>query len=313
MSEIGCPVCSLPLEGEKVTGGHYEEVSCPACGTFQISRTALASLPESFVGDINLSRALSHYIWRKRKGTRIPMLNSDDVRHVKENPWLPGVEEQLQNLLLLLGDESEGAAANISLDTKAEVKVGTLTSGDLWKLKEWAEERLYVEDAGSSVGGLWARLTLSGWQLYDEIKRGALHTNDAFMALGFGNSELDDVVTKCFKPAVKDTGFHLVRMDDRPEAGIMDNRMQLMIKRSRFLIADITNSNLGAYWEAGYAFGLGKPVIYSCRRSEWEDREAHFDVNHHLSIIWDTDNLDQTAKDLKAAIRNTIPEAKQED
>ena len=98
----------------------------------------------------------------------------------------------------------------------------------------------------------------------------------------------------------------------------MDNRMQLAIKRSRFLLADISGGNNGAYWEAGYAFGLGKPVIYSCRRAEWDDRhnkdgKPHFDVNHHTTVIWDEDNAEKARKDLKAIIRNTIPEAKQED
>lgn len=61
------------------------------------------------------------------------------------------------------------------------------------------------------------------------------------------------------------------------------------------------------------AYGLGKPVFYFCRKAEWDEKKAHFDVNHHLTIIWDPDNLDQAAKDLKAGIRNTIPEAKHED
>ena len=40
--------------------------------------------------------------------------------------------------------------------------------------------------------------------------------------------------------------------------------MLRLIRESRFLILDITDPNYGAYYEAGYALGLGKEVIISC-------------------------------------------------
>jgi nucleoside 2-deoxyribosyltransferase len=83
-----------------------------------------------------------------------------------------------------------------------------------------------------------------------------------------------------------------------------------------FLIADLTDHNNGAYWEAGYAEGLGKPVIYTCRKDVFEDKEntTHFDTNHHLTVVWEHDKLDDAVKQLKATIRATLPEnAKMED
>jgi nucleoside 2-deoxyribosyltransferase len=60
------------------------------------------------------------------------------------------------------------------------------------------------------------------------------------------------------------TGFILRRLDDEPKAGLIDDRMRAEIQASRFVIVDLTHMNRGAYWEAGYAEGLGKPVIYTC-------------------------------------------------
>ena len=37
-----------------------------------------------------------------------------------------------------------------------------------------------------------------------------------------------------------------------------------MVRDAAFVISDLTHDNSGAYWEAGYAEGLGKPVIYIC-------------------------------------------------
>ena len=61
--------------------------------------------------------------------------------------------------------------------------------------------------------------------------------------------------------------------------------------------------------------GLGKPVIYVCRAMAGADeKQTHFDTNHRHTIRWDISNLDETAKKLKAVIRNTLlGDAKQDD
>lgn len=65
------------------------------------------------------------------------------------------------------------------------------------------------------------------------------------------------------------------------------------------LIADLTHGNRGAFWEAGYAEGLGKPVIYTCEASKF-DEQSHFDTKHDPSAV---------VEDLKATNRATIPES----
>jgi len=84
------------------------------------------------------------------------------------------------------------------------------------------------------------------------------------------------------------------------------------IRRARFLIADLTGGNNGAYWEAGFAEGLGKKVIYTCRR-DWADK-IHFDKDQFVRVPWDEDSLDDACEDLKGIIRNTFEgEVKMED
>ena len=79
--------------------------------------------------------------------------------------------------------------------------------------------------------------------------------------------------------------------------------------------ARATHCPAGAYWEAGFAEGLGKPVIYICRAKEGDaEKKTHFDANHRHTVRWDLSTLDETAKKLKAVIRNTLlGDAKQED
>jgi nucleoside 2-deoxyribosyltransferase len=130
----------------------------------------------------------------------------------------------------------------------------------------------------------------------------------AFMAMEYEDKELDDVFERCFRPAVKTTGYDLFRLDEKPRAGIIDDRLRVEIRTSRFLISDLTHENRGAYWEAGFAEGLGKPVIYTCEKSAFDKGKTHFDTNHHLTIIWEKDKLDIAAVNLMATIRATLPD-----
>jgi nucleoside 2-deoxyribosyltransferase len=86
------------------------------------------------------------------------------------------------------------------------------------------------------------------------------------------------------------------------------------------MVADLTHGNRGAYWEAGFAEGLGVPVIYTCRKDRWEAKDSddkpfvHFDTNHRVTILWDLKQPEEAAKKLTARIRATLPaEAKMSD
>ena len=128
------------------------------------------------------------------------------------------------------------------------------------------------------------------------------------MAMAFGDDELDKFVDLYFKKAALDAGFRLYRLDDEPKAGLIDDRLRVEIRTSRFLISDLSHENSGAYWEAGFAEGLGKPVIYTCEESKFEKDKTHFDTNHHLTVIWNKDNPKAAVEALKATIRATLPD-----
>ena len=156
-------------------------------------------------------------------------------------------------------------------------------------------------------GRAFVSLSVDGWKYYDQLKKRGIKSRKAFMAMEYDNPRLDEVVEEYFKPAVACTGFELYRLDDKPRAGLIDDRLRVEIRNSRFLIADLTHENSGAYWEAGYAEGLGKPVIYTCEKKKFEKNKTHFDTNHHLTIAWDENSPQKAMEDLKATIRATLP------
>ena len=154
-------------------------------------------------------------------------------------------------------------------------------------------------------------LTPAGWQRYKLLAESLSASRYGFMAMKYGEPELDAVVKDHFAPEVRKTDFDLRRLDESQGAGLIDDQLRVLIRTSRFLVCDLTHGNRGAYWEAGFAEGLGKPVIYTCQRDVFDDRSnpnhPHFDTNHWVTVIWDSADPAAAAKKLKDTVRATLP------
>ena len=150
-------------------------------------------------------------------------------------------------------------------------------------------------------------LTLNGWERYEREKRGEFEGNYGFIAMKFGDIKLDSFVKDVVKPTVKEgVGYDLVDMRNVTQAGIIDNIMRIRIRDSAFVIADLTHDNHGAYWEAGYAEGLGKPVIYICEKVKFDREGSHFDTNHCTTIPWSKDDPEEFKRQLVATLRRSL-------
>ena len=148
---------------------------------------------------------------------------------------------------------------------------------------------------------------MAGWIEYENLLNNSNVGRKAFIAMPFNMPDLDKEWLPKLRKAVEQTGYKLERVDDNPISGLIDTRMKLQIKAARFLLVELTHSNLGAYWEAGMAEGLGKPVIY-LRRND-DEQKAHFDVEHAFRVQWDMDNMETALETVKATIRNSMPDA----
>ncbi|MGO9701430.1 MAG: hypothetical protein ACLPX7_19445 [Xanthobacteraceae bacterium] len=279
-------------------------IDCSRCGDFSVSRVAEADfLP---LKDLK-QRALASHLIRKLQGASRPTLTSDFFASLSQRA-LPTPAEASDNLLLWLAEIADGSPGKqIGIDysdPNIQGLIGVIDDDDV----RWVGAALKSQglvDAANTAGMQLSRLTPRGWLRVEELKRAHISSRFAFFARQFRNSDLDSVFEQCLRPAVAQTGYELRPVTQR--AGLVDAIIEDEIRRCRFLIADLSDDNAGAYWEAGFAEGLGKPVIYVCRAREGgELKKTHFDANHRHTVRWDLSALDQTAKELKAVIRNTL-------
>ena len=80
--------------------------------------------------------------------------------------------------------------------------------------------------------------------------------------------------------------------------GNITSKMLEEIAACKFLIADFTTQNAGVYYEAGYAKALGKTVIHTCKKDDFNT--LHFDIKQYQTVRWDNE------EDLKNELYNQI-------
>lgn len=315
-----CPVC-LGEGAERRVGETGDEVRCPNCGRHRFTASAAAALAAQDLSAGDRAR-LAHGVVKLPDGTRV---DSRLLHDLVTNTRLPPAGEQIDNLVLHLAETLRPGESRTVLARDLVAVVGAVTVNETrWVIDEALAAGWLRAPGGVSTspdGWLLEDTTLSalGWQRQAELVRQGAKSRHAFMAMKFGDSQLQALVREHLQPAVAATGFELRAANDRQQtAGSIDNRMRVEIRTSRFVVCDLTHGNRGAYWEAGFAEGLGRPVFYLCRADVLQSTEAeqrpHFDTAHQLIIGWDPADPGPGMQALKDAIRATLPaEARMED
>lgn len=308
-----CPICDSPLtHSEQIVDGRDANVySCPRCGTFGLSGSLAATLPQLLNLHPDATAKLSHLIRRAQDGRQPVLLDTYTAEAALKQP-LPRPREQASLLIrwLALNVPGPGEQVWVEHNTHGSIIGSRSPAGFELILDHLFAVGLVTGTQSKTMQGgdrAYATLSFEGWEHYEQLKQGSVAYRKAFMAMKFGDERLNSVLESSFKPAAKRAGFELTKLNDIPKAGLIDNRLRVEIQSSDFVVADLSHDNLGAYWEAGYAEGLGKSVIYTCERSKFESAKTHFDTNHHLTITWDLAAPEEAANDLVATIRATLP------
>jgi hypothetical protein len=195
--------------------------------------------------------------------------------------------ENLNRTLLLISKRQERANEFVQLEFDTDYPLVFAHDGNEFRyyaqilVEQDLVEARKVSEFASVMNGV--RLTPAGWRRVLELQKTQRDSDQAFVAMWFDNS-LDDVWEKGFKPALKATGFHPYRVDRDEHNEKIDDRIVAEIRRSGLLVADFTGHRGGVYFEAGFAMGLGIPVIWTCTKSDIDN--AHFDTRQYNHITW---------------------------
>lgn len=315
-----CPVCFLGLlDSPQGTTGDYSNVVCPKCGSFRISRTAarMFATSETLGAEGSRKRAnLSSWLRERCPGD---MIGSDFLRRENSSSlgveyWtteVPGFHEKAIKLLKALAAKTEYAGQRIEWRINKhefEALAWALNEYELLEYFAYLKSMSWISGGVMPSGqlgsksrflGKQATILPGGWAKLEEIKKINPSSEQAFMAMWF-DEETKLAWAKGFSLGIKKAHYRPSKIDEKEHSNKIDDEIIAEIRQSKFLVADLTDHRGGVYFEAGFAKGLGLPVIWTCREDYFEKR--HFDIRQYNCISWNNDNLDGLAE----AVKNRI-------
>lgn len=172
----------------------------------------------------------------------------------------------------------------------------------------------------SRIDGFRLKTTAEGWQRISELQDQQTENSETyFVAMAFNESTNE--YREAVRNAVKQAGYRAdeIAVDEAHHNNFIMDKIINLINEARFVIADFTTMpeepdgektrngvRGGVYWEAGYARGLGKEVIHTCRDDPETLRRLHFDIQQINTLRWNEDTLEQFTENLTERIKATV-------
>lgn len=163
------------------------------------------------------------------------------------------------------------------------------------------QDKLIEKEYISKVEGDKYTISSKGWERIQGSKDKKGLKDQAFVAMWF--SDETNNVRKTLINAIKECNYEPILIDEMQHNKQIVPTLLDEIKKSKFVVAELSGHRGGVYYEAGYAEALGKEVIICCSEywfNEQRDKNgniihdgAHFDIKQKSSVIWDENKINQ--------------------
>lgn len=326
---IYCPYCGTESTAQNYEDFTYMFVDCPTCGRFEYQ-----AFPRT-IGDDMKDKVASYLYYtgvlEEHKDYRffnfVGTKSAFDSAYEKY-PWcyfasMSEIEafypktfsERIDRILLGMAKKSEFFGNTITysksqllsamfvrrFDKHGKVIDTKTVDYQLSEICQYLDDNQYLEYYFNEdeIGFL---IKPAGYKRIDELQiKEASTSKNVFIAMSFADDMKE--VRESIKKAVYDCGYIPRLMDEIEHNHQIVPEMLYEIRQARFVIAELTGHNNGAYFEAGYALGNGKEVIQICSKERF-GTDGHFDVKQINTILWET--TDELTEKLIARIKATI-------
>jgi len=299
---MNCPICSdnNASEREYADIPNTFEIDCRRCGTYIAQDSFMHSAPNNLSAD-QIGR-ISGWVYEHQSA----VLNSSSWEQILSQPIL-SVGEKADKLLIHLARKypkpNQAIAFSSSGSDLAACYASDSEEGNYIFHRYLREHKKFISTPVH--GGDPVVIAPLGWDHLHTIGQVNKESKIGFCAMWFDH-DMTSIWSDAIELAIKDAGYKPIRIDKYHHNNRIDDEIIVMLRKSRFVIADFTGNRGGVYFEAGYALGLGIPVIWTVEKDQLS--EVHFDNRQYSFILWEKDKLDVFRTDLMNRIKATIGE-----
>ncbi len=308
MHDQPCWLCGESPATIARTHTRRSKVSCPRCGEFSITFEATKAC-ESYRARLGPRQKANCSGWlREHQGYEI---YEEDLDRLFNLPT-PSVQERADKLLKAIEKRIDVLGTGVTIHRQEPEDLELMAIS----YSVSPSELVYLTDQFLSLEKGYARaftssaarqfdviVTAKGYAYLEELKRSSRDSVIGFCAMWF-KPQLIRLWEEGIYPAIRASGYKPERIDRVEHNNKIDDEIIAMIRRSKFVIADFTGGRGGVYFEAGFARGLGKEVLWTVRSGRLH--RIHFDNRQFNFIEWSFDNLAEFRSRLQNRIEATI-------
>jgi len=304
-----CLICGTRAVREQGTGD-WTRVQCRRCGSFRITGDFELGWNDSAGSLTDVTRGTASG-WIQEGVDRL--LQLEDLARLQALTPLP-VGEKAERLLKFLAKKSPRPGDQLTVQCDDSHVLGLTWASNLMEVKYLAADYLadakgYLQLSGprhlsnSSLGGI--SIAPAGWAFLESLRYSNAESARGFIAMYFAD-HLTELRETGLKGAITDAGYEARVMTDIEHANRIDDEIIAQIRGARFMVADFTGTRGGVYFEAGFAVGLGIPVIWTCSQETLDDDNLHFDVEHYNFLTWREGVIDEFRHRLSRRIESIL-------
>lgn len=297
------PDCIFCVTPASCINGRWK---CPNCGQYKLDEDSLSDLPTEKEFGLN-RHLLSGYIREMNDYGKLPTISYANYRSLLTHSIIPTSPlQKIEKLIQFVHRRTDTLYESVPIPLLPSVAY-CLNEDELFAVIRAAGDMEYLapkEAAMVKKGPINRYLSIKGLEKAEEMKKQNPLTKQGFVAMWF-----DDVMMKTFEDyiatGIEEAGYQPFIIPMKEHNDDITDHIIAEIRRSKFVVADFTGHRGGVYFEAGFAYGLGLPVIWTCRE-DWfnppgdETRKIHFDIDHYNFIVW------KDGEDLKQKLINRI-------
>ena len=299
-----CAIWGTPareIRGD-IAAGRITVYDSPRAGGSYSMELIIADREAPYLADDVKARMTTYLIRSREHGNVIPHIGKRELEEA-QRAVSTSVHDRALSLLSYIAKETGRVGESVKLQSVTD-------SAMAWSESTHVSEVEYLANYLKSLGLVLSlsnvrpiklcTVSVEGFSHLEKLRHAA-RSNQAFVAMWFDHS-MDDLYDEGIKLGIEDAGYVACRIDQTPNINRIDDAIIREIRRSRFMVADFTQGDDGnrgsVYYEAGFARGLGLPVISTCQ--EYQFSTLAFDTRQFLHISW------SEPADLRTPLANMI-------
>ena len=296
-----CILCSRDAEFEHIQETTKYRVKCNVCGIYKIADIEISSIKDMRPEDRAMISAYTRELF-EREG------KEPDLDELKSNYQIDIIvkrykgknsKDKLYNLIWYISKKSKYFGFSVRVLAEKDYPITfSPNRREFEEILEAAKKEGLIKDVPlDSQGGGNISLTWRGWRLAEELRKAVEESNKCFVAMSC-SEDLREIYENGIKPAIEEAGYDPIFIEKEEHNEKICDLVIAEIRSSKFLIADVTEQKQNVYYEAGFAYGLNKDVIWMCRQDEINN--LHFDTRQYNHILW------ENAENLRIKLINRI-------